>query len=230
MLLKTEQVNVLTEILSKMLSESFENAQEAFESLYEIINAQPNSANGTRKLYNVGIKLLDPSSNLIKTPGRVWNEIYAEREWNWYQSENRSVVELKKYAPIWDKMHSGDNIVNSNYGFLWNQNNQLQKVVDKLRKNPNDRQAWITIYDGKNMDEFKFDTPCTLSIGFTIEHGLLCMTVLMRSNDLWYGFCNDQYCFSKLMIEVGKMLKLDLGWYYHYAFDMHIYSKHYNLL
>ena len=24
------------------------------------------------------------------------------------------------------------------------------------------------------------------------------MCVVMRSNDLWFGFCNDQYCFSKL--------------------------------
>lgn len=205
-------------------------AQDAFEDLYTQINAQPISDNGTRKLYNVGIKILDPASNLITTNGRIWNESYAKREWEWYSSRNRSVSELKKFAPIWDKMHGGDNIVNSNYGFLWNENDQLRKVIDKLQKNKNDRQAWITIYDGKNIDQFKFDTPCTLAIGFTVENGLLCMSVLMRSNDLWYGFCNDQYCFSKLMAGVAAKLSLDLGWYYHYAFDMHLYKQHFNKL
>jgi thymidylate synthase len=213
-----------------MLSETFVNAQDAFESLYEIINAQPVSDNGTRKLYNVGIKILEPDKNLILTRDRLWSEAYAKREWDWYVSRDRSVAELKKYAPIWDKMHSGNNIVNSNYGFLWNQNDQLEKVIQKLQRNKNDRQAWVTIYDGKDIDQFKFDTPCTLAIGFTVEHGLLCMSVLMRSNDLWYGFCNDQYCFSKLMMDVARRLSLDLGWYYHYSFDMHLYKQHFNKL
>jgi thymidylate synthase len=205
-------------------------AQEAFEDLYPKINAQPISDNGTRKLYNVGIKILDPANNLINTEGRNWSNAYAEREWDWYISRNRSVSELKKFAPIWDKMHGGDDIVNSNYGFLWNENDQLENIIQKLQRNKNDRQAWVTIYDGKNISEFKFDTPCTLAIGFTVENGLLCMSVLMRSNDLWYGFCNDQYCFSKLMMGVARRLSLDLGWYYHYAFDMHLYKQHFNKL
>lgn len=213
-----------------MLSRVYVNAQEAFESMYRAINMHTTHANGTRKIYNVGIKLLEPANNLILTPERNWSKTYADREWDWYMSQNRSVSELKKYAPTWDKMHNGDNIVNSNYGFLWNENDQLRKVIDKLRSNPNDRQAWLTIYDGKNIDDFKYDTPCTLSIGFAIENGLLCMSVTMRSNDLWYGFCNDQYCFSKLMMLVANELKLDLGWYYHYAFDMHLYKQHFNKL
>lgn len=213
-----------------MYNAVYVNANEAFYNLYEKLNAQKTHANGTRKLYNVGIKILNPRNNSIYVPERKWSDTYAKREWDWYISRDRSVEELKKYAPIWDKMHSGDNIVNSNYGFLWNENDQLEKVIEKLRANPLDRQAWITIYDGKNIDQFKFDTPCTLAIGFTVEDSLLCMTVLMRSNDLWYGFCNDQYCFSELMMNVAARLRLDLGWYYHYAFDMHLYRQHFNKL
>lgn len=213
-----------------MYNSTYVTAQEAFESLYHRINDQSTHENGTRKIYNVGIKILEPGKNLILTSGRKWNATYAEREWEWYLSRNRSVSELKKFAPIWDRMHGGDDVVNSNYGFLWNENDQLEKVIQKLQNDPNDRQAWITIYDGKNIDQFKFDTPCTLAIGFAIENGLLCMSVLMRSNDLWYGFCNDQYCFSKLMQEVARRLSLDLGWYYHYAFDMHLYKQHFHKL
>jgi thymidylate synthase len=213
-----------------MLNKHFLNADEAFYFLYHKLNAQKTHTNGTRKIHNVGIIIENPLDNLITTSGRRWSESYAKREWDWYLSKDRSVAKLKKFAPIWDKMHSGDNIVNSNYGFLWNEENQLEKVIEKLQNNPLDRQAWITIYDGKRIDQFKYDTPCTLSIGFTVDNGLLCMSVLMRSNDLWYGFCNDQYCFSKLMQYVGSRLKLDLGWYYHYAFDMHLYKQHFNLL
>ena len=38
--------------------------------------------------------------------------------------------------------------------------------------------------------DYETDTPCTYAVQFTIVHGRLDMCVTMRSNDLWYGFCN----------------------------------------
>lgn len=213
-----------------MFNNTYMNAQEAFEDLYRIINSLGMHDNGTRKMYNVCIKILEPSDNKISTPNRNWNLKYANREWDWYVSRNRSVEQIKKFAPTWDKMHNGNNIVNSNYGFLWNESNQLENVIEKLKKDPLTRQAWITMYDGKNAKEFTFDAPCTLSIGFIIDEGLLCMSVLMRSNDLWYGFCNDQFCFSNLQKIVASELRLNVGWYYHYAADMHLYKQHFDKL
>ena len=52
------------------------------------------------------------------------------------------------------------------------------------------------------------------------------MSVNMRSNDLWFGFCNDQFCFSMLQDMVAKMLGLEVGWYYHFASNMHLYEEH----
>jgi thymidylate synthase len=50
----------------------------------------------------------------------------------------------------------------------------------------------------------------------------------MRSNDLWYGFCNDQYQFSKLLELVCKETGLDMGSYYHFVHNLHIYSDKLN--
>lgn len=213
-----------------MYNNVYLNTTAAFEDLYDIIMQYGEDTNiGTKALYDVGILIINPEERVIKTPWRNFSESYAEREWNWYLSGNRSVEELKKYAPIWDKMHSGDNIVNSNYGWQWTRNGQLHKCIEQLKNNPGTRQAWISIFDGKEKDDYKFDTPCTLSIGFDVKADKLNMTVLMRSNDLVYGFCNDTYCFSKLQKMVADALKLKIGKYYHFAHDMHIYTKHFNL-
>ena len=93
-----------------------------------------------------------------------------------------------------------------------------------LRGNPDTRQACVSIYDGKEIGDYKYDTPCTYAIQFTILHGRLDMCVTMRSNDLWYGFCNDQYQFSKLQEMVSKRLKIKTGIYYHFAHNMHLYN------
>ena len=211
----------------------FNTAEEAFEVLYDrIMQTGFNTHVGTKALYNVGFTILKPEIKEINTPWRKWNPKYAEREWRWYLSQNRSVEEIKKHAPIWDKMHGGDNIVNSNYGWQWGRNNQLDKCIEQLKKDRNTRQAWISIFDGKEKDQYQYDTPCTLAIGFSSHPYLinsLNMTVLMRSNDLVYGFCNDQFCFSNLLIVVANELNMNVGTYFHFAHDLHIYKEHFNL-
>lgn len=216
-----------------LLSQTFDNATDAFEVLFNLIMKTGFDTNiGTRALYNVGINILKPEDRNITTTWRRWSKKYAEREWKWYLSQNRSVEEIKKYAKTWDKMHNGDNIVNSNYGWQWNRNNQLENTILQLSNNPNTRQAWISIFDGKEKSEYAYDTPCTIAIGFDIKpysKNTVDMTVIMRSCDLVYGFCNDQYCFTKLQEYVAKRLRKKVGIFTLFAHDLHIYKKHFDL-
>lgn len=212
----------------------FYNAQEAFENFYNRIMKYGFYCESlhTKAMLNVGFYIDNPKRRNIETDWRKWNPKYAEREWQWYLSENRSVEEIKKFAPTWDKMHSGDNIVNSNYGWQWGRNNQLDKCIEQLKKDKFTRQAWFSIFDGKEKDQYSFDTPCTLAVGFNTclyDTLKLDMTVTMRSNDLVYGFCNDQYCFSKLQELVATELEMEVGSYYHFAQNLHIYEQHFNL-
>lgn len=211
---------------------AYKNATEAFEDLYGFIMGQGIYTNvGTKAVYNVGFYILNPEQRVITTEWRKFSEKYAEREFAWYMSGDRSVAEIKKFAPIWDKMHGGDNIVNSNYGYQWMRNGQLEKCVKQLKENKDTRQAWFTIFDGKEKDDYKYDTPCTLSVGFDIKPyvGTLDMCVTMRSNDLIYGFCNDQYCWTKLQKLIADELGIPIGTYYHFAHDLHIYERHFSM-
>jgi thymidylate synthase len=208
----------------------FHNAEEAFEYLYDYILENGKTLNNTKFIQNIGFYIENPLHNKIRTDFRNWKNSYADLEWDWYLSKNRNVSEIKKQAKIWDKMHNGDNLVNSNYGYQWSRNNQLEFVIDELTKNPDSRRAVLTIYDGKDHELHSFDTPCTLNIVFNITNRGLNMSVLMRSNDLWFGFCNDQYCFSKLQEMVAEKLCLKVGWYYHFANNLHLYDKHFDSL
>ena len=209
---------------------TFKNATEAFEYWYDnILENGIDTAVGTKAMYNVSFTIENPTDRIITTPWRKFNNAYAVKEWDWYLSGWPYVTEIKKHAKIWDRMHGGDDHVNSNYGYQWQRNNQLQKCIEQLKNNPNSRQAWVSIYDGKEKDDYQYDTPCTMCIGFDIKNGNLDMTVIMRSNDLVYGFCNDQYCFSMLQEMVANELNLPVGTYTHFAHDLHIYERHYNM-
>jgi thymidylate synthase len=204
----------------------FKNANNAFSYFYYHIKENGIKIENTLACFNQGFYIENPLDKEITASWRNWKKDYAEYEWQWYLSQNRSVEEIKTKAKIWDKMHNGDNIVNSNYGWQWNRNSQLDYVINELKRNPFSRRAVLTIYDAKEWQDFKKDTPCTLNISFNIIDNKLNMSVLMRSNDLWFGFCNDQYCFSKLQEKLAKELDIEVGWYYHFANNLHLYNKH----
>jgi thymidylate synthase len=213
-----------------MFTNFYNNAQEAFEELYDLINNEGYYSAGTKVLHNVGIQIQNPLDNEIKTKWRKWSKDYAEFEWDWYLSKNPNAEEISQRASIWKSLMDENGNVNSNYGYQWSRADQLTKVIEMLKTTPTTRRASISIYDGKEINEYPKDTPCTYAINFYIENdNKLSMQVMMRSNDLVYGFCNDQFCFSKLQKYVADELNLEIGTYFHFACNMHIYEKHYNM-
>ena len=214
----------------KTLSNKFRNADEAFQYWYQTIEHYGTDFAGTKALFNIGFEIQEPRANAIlnNTVKRNWSIEYAEAEWQWYLSGDRNIARLGKLygkvPAIWKRMADADGNVNSNYGWQWDRNGQLDKVIGQLQNNPDTRQAAISIYDGKEISNYTYDTPCTYAVQFTILHGRLDMCVTMRSNDLWYGFCNDQYQFSKLQEMISKRLNIETGVYYHFAHNMHLYN------
>lgn len=208
----------------------FYNADAAFTYFLNEIRCNGIEFGDTKALFNVGFTMEQPRDMFILNKEREWNREYAEAEWQWYLSGDRNIHKLGdlygKVPPIWTRMADEDGNVNSNYGWQWNRNDQLEKVIDKL-SNPNTRQAAISIYDGKEIHAYNNDTPCTYAVQFTImpKTNKLNMAVVMRSNDLWFGFCNDQYCFASLQMLVAYQLGIDVGEYYHYAHNLHLYNN-----
>ena len=212
----------------KTFANKFRNADEAFQYWYQCIEHYGTDFAGTKALFNVGFQIDNPTNNIIKSPWRNWKHNYAKAEWRWYESGDRNIKKLGKLygkvPEIWKRMADAHGNVNSNYGWQWGRNSQIDYVLEKLRRNPNTRQATISIYDGKEHSLYERDTPCTYAIQFTVVNNYLNMCVTMRSNDLWFGFCIDQYCFSKLQELVSKRTGYAMGEYYHFAHNLHLYE------
>ena len=210
------------------MQNSYKNANEAYEDLLKYVPMNGIDFDNTKAIFNCGFYIQNPLDNHITNKERNWKLEYAEAEWQWYLSGDPSVDKLGeiygKIPPIWEKMANSDRKVNSNYGYQWNRNDQIHYVVGKLRENPSTRHAAISIYDCKEFEKYRNDTPCTYAVQFTIINNKLNMSVYMRSNDVWYGFCNDQYQFSSLQKMIAERLSIDVGWYYHHAHNMHIYN------
>ena len=209
----------------------YKNATDAFELLFSDINTNGESFAGTKAKFNVSFTLQDVSNKTVTTPQRKFNEDYAEYEWNWYLKGDRDASEIGDRAKIWKKMMvEGTTEVNSNYGYFWNKNYQLSRVVQELRTNKETRRAIVVHYDINELDRYKHDTPCNDVLNFYIKDDKLHLTVFARSIDLVFGFCNDQYTFAKLMEMVAFQLDIPVGEMTWMITNLHIYPRHYDML
>ncbi len=218
--------------INNMYNGTFNNAQEAFEYYYDVIQQHGTDFSDTKALFNVGFTILNPLDNEIKTSYRKWNAKYAHSEWLWYLSGDPNIKKLGdiygKVPKIWKRVADLFGFVNSNYGHQWNRNDQLELVIRMLKTKPDTRKASISIYDGKEITNYSNDTPCTYAVNFAIYNDKLNMSVMMRSNDLWFGFCNDQYCFSLLQKYVAESVNIDIGTYFHFVNNIHLYNRNLN--
>ena len=209
----------------------YKNATDAFELLFSDINTNGESFAGTKAKFNVSFTLMDPSDKVITTPERKFNLNYAEYEWLWYLKGDRDAKQISEKAKIWKQMMvPGTTNVVSNYGYFWNYNDQLKRVINELKTNPETRKAIIVHYLLHELEMYKYDTPCNVALNFYIRNERLHLTIFARSIDLWFGFGNDQYCFAKLMEKISLETNYKIGHMNWHITNLHIYPRHYDML
>ncbi len=103
----------------------------------------------------------------------------------------------------------------------------LEAVVDSLRRDPDSRQAYASIWEPGLLNTFRrsLDTPCTLGLHYFVNHGKLCCSTTMRSNDLNWGTPYDVAAFCAVQCIVAGCLGLPPGAYHHFAGSLHLYTK-----
>lgn len=108
---------------------------------------------------------------------------------------------------------------------------QLYAAVDKLREDPETRQAVVTLWDPDlDNDRHHLDYPCTVGFGLRIRDGVLDMWTSMRSNDAWLGLPYDVFQFTQLQLTVAHVLDVPAGRYVHFAASLHIYEEQWDLV
>lgn len=210
-------------------SQEFSNATHAFESLYKSVNILGEPFDGTKTIFNTSFTLNNPIDKIITTTKRKFNEDYALKEWNWYLSGSRDAAKISEHAKIWKQMMiPGTTNVVSNYGYFWNYNKQLVRIIEELKNNKETRRAVLVHYQLHELDIYKYDTPCNICLNFYVKDDKLEMTIFARSIDLWFGFCNDQYQFAKLMEMVSHKTGYEIGSMHWMITNLHLYQKHLN--
>lgn len=219
------------------------------------IEANPRGTT-TRELLNYNITLKDPRNRVITFKERNTSTKYLLGEFIWYLSGSPDPRGILPYAKFWDGIRNSGNrdeypegTVNSNYGTrlfgdsgapsaFWEKrgyrSSQWQETIELLSRDKDSRQAIMNIHVPSDRHVGNKDVPCTLSLQWFIRENQLHLIINMRSNDVILGFTNDVFQFT--MLQEAMMLQLratypelELGYYFHNAGSMHIYSRHFSM-
>jgi thymidylate synthase len=109
-------------------------------------------------------------------------------------------------------------------------NGQFDVIIDRLRQDPDTRQAVVTIWNPQyDLQAKKRDYPCTILHQFRIRDNKLNMSVYMRSNDVWLGAAYDFFQFTRVQLAIASVLGIEPGTYNHHVGSLHIYEQHYEV-
>jgi len=113
----------------------------------------------------------------------------------------------------------------------------LERIIFELKRNPDTRQAWLPIFERKDIENLGGSkrVPCSLGYNFSVREGQLNLTYIQRSADAVAHFGNDiilahfmlQYVVSRLKVEG---LEVEAGYLDHFIFSLHAYQKDWETL
>jgi thymidylate synthase len=194
----------------------------------------------TRNLRNLAIVLDAGDSVLTSFTARKLNLDYCKKEWLWYLGADKYDSSIAEHAKMWLKLQQADGSYHSNYGqYIFTEQmpgrSQFWYCVEQLLRDQGTRRASMVLLKQDHLYHENTDTVCTYAINFAIEQHQLHMTVMMRSNDVIFGFTNDAFCFHQLYKLVYAMVahqnpKIRHGSYTHFANSMHVYERHYEMI
>jgi thymidylate synthase len=173
---------------------------------------------------------LNPCQRVLFNPRRDANHVFHLMESLWMLAGEQDVGWLKQFSSNISNYAEPDGRMHGAYGWRWRNNwpiDQVDEVINVLRRNPDTRQAVIGMWDPESdlTGEWR-DRPCNTHIYFDLRGGRLNMTVCCRSNDiLWGCYGANVVHFSVLQEVIAHAVGAPVGVYRQFSNNWHAYSS-----
>ncbi len=108
----------------------------------------------------------------------------------------------------------------------WHEHNQLQEVIDRLKKAPDTKRATIAILEASDLSTLE-DAPCFTTATFSIdEDHRLHASYVFRSHDMYGGWPSNVFAILRVHRYVAEQLGCDLGRATFHSQNAQIYERH----
>lgn len=177
----------------------------------------------TLEILNYISEVEEPEHHCILIPSRRWNPWLALSESLWILAGRNDVAALKPYNSNISNFSDDGDVLYGAYGKRVY--DQIEPLIERLRKDTSDRRAVLSIWDTKDLTVASKDPPCNDMLFFKLRRNRLDMTVMCRSNDIHWGlFAVNLPTFSILQVYLAARLGVQVGIQTHLSNSFHVYT------
>jgi thymidylate synthase len=152
----------------------------------------------------------------------------------WFLSGDTNVRYLNDNSvSIWDEWADGDGELGPVYGAQWRSwptrdgghVDQIQRVVDMLRTDPDSRRVIVSAWNVAELDHMAL-APCHCLFQFYVADGRLSCQLYQRSADIFLGVPFNIASYALLTQMVAQQSNLKVGEFIWTGGDCHLYINH----
>tara|TARA_R110002167_G_scaffold6277_6_gene28998 strand:+ start:70645 stop:71439 length:795 start_codon:yes stop_codon:yes gene_type:complete len=152
----------------------------------------------------------------------------------WFLSGDTNIRYLKENGvSIWDDWADENGDLGPVYGFQWRSwpgpdgqsVDQISKLIEQIRSNPNSRRLMVVAYNPAYVDQMALP-PCHSLFQFYVADGKLSCQLYQRSADTFLGVPFNIASYALLTHMVAQQCDLEVGDFIWTGGDTHLYSNH----
>jgi thymidylate synthase len=152
----------------------------------------------------------------------------------WFLNGDSNIKYLKDNGvSIWDEWADINGDLGPVYGYQWRswpgkdgqKIDQIAKLVDQIKNNPNSRRLLVSAWNVADVDSMALP-PCHTMFQFYVADGKLSCQLYQRSADTFLGVPFNIASYALLTMMVAQVCNLQVGDFVHTFGDAHLYSNH----
>lgn len=152
----------------------------------------------------------------------------------WFLKGDTNIAYLKENGvSIWDEWADENGDLGPVYGYQWRSwpnpdgthTDQIVKLIDGLRKNPDSRRHIVSAWNPSFIDQMALP-PCHCLFQFYVAQGRLSCQLYQRSCDTFLGVPFNIASYALLTLMVAQVCDLAPGEFIWTGGDVHLYSNH----
>lgn len=211
--------------------QKFSSFNEAYVQIAKDLMEEGHLSHGTKEINNYTFTLTNLDDNILSIVPVSY--VYMCGEMLWYAMGDESLSFINRFHSTGMPRTSETEFSNSAYGHILQYRhgfNQIQQVIDLLKKSPDSRRAIINLNVPDRHRTSRKDEICTIALQYYVVDGKLNCTGMMRSNDAYGCLPYDLAFFTELQKYIANKVGIPYGEYTHFAVSFHTYERNWNIL
>lgn len=150
----------------------------------------------------------------------------AVKELLWiYKDQSNNVKELQEQnVHIWDEWMGEDGTIGTCYGWVVEKYDQINKLIDALKNNPQDRRMMLNLWQIEHLKGGKLE-PCCFCTMWDVTDGKLNCMLIQRSGDFPLGVPFNTTQYAVLVHMLAQVTGLKVGLFTHVINNAHVYEN-----